>query len=127
MCNYNAFLLTLPIMHYLYIAPSEPQQLEVATITSTTVQLQWLAPKYPNGVITRYSIHYDGKDINDFGEKVPNMMMGVVEGLSPYTIYVLEMKAHTRVGHGPPISLTVKTRKFMNINVAKITLYIKHA
>ena len=97
--------------------------MEVATVTSTTVTLQWMPPKYPNGVITRYSIHYDGKDINDFGENVLNMMMGVVGGLSPYTTYVLEMKAHTRVGHGSPISLTVKTRKFMNINAAKIALY----
>ena len=89
--------------------------MEVVTITSTTVKLQWMPPKYPNGVITRYSIHYNGIDTNDFGEKVPNMMMGVVEGLSPYTTYVLEMKAHTRVGPGPPISLTVKTRKFMSM------------
>ena len=37
------------------------------------------------------------------------MAYAIVEGLSPDTEYVLNLKAHTRVGQGPPASLSVKT------------------
>ena len=88
--------------------------MEVDTVTSTTVTLQWDPPKYPNGAITKYSVYYDGRDIDDFGGATvdrSDKMTGTIEGLSPDTVYVLEMKAYTRLGPGPPISLPVKTRK----------------
>ena len=106
--------LTLP---NLFVAPSEPQQLEVVTITSTSVTLQWMPPKYPNGIITQYSIHYDKIDIDDFGNKFSDKMIGTIERLSPDTVYLLKMKAYTRIGPGPPVSLTVGTCKLMNSGV----------
>ena len=44
-------------------------------------------------------------------------MTGVIEGLSPDTEYILEMKAYTRLGPGPPVSLIVKTGKLLNIMI----------
>ena len=94
----------------LCVAPSEPQQLEIDSVSSTSVTLQWMPPKYPNGIITQYSVHYDGKDIEKFGN-VPDKLIDTIKRLSPNSVYVLKMKAHTRMGSGPPVSLAVQTRK----------------
>ena len=73
-----------------------------------------MPPERINGVITHYSVHYDGKDIHNFGNNVSNKMMGTVEGLSPDTEYLLKLKAHTKAGEGYPASLHVKTGKLLN-------------
>ena len=77
-----------------------------------------MPPEFPNGVITQYSIHYNGIDIDNFGSSdanISNRMIGTVDGLSPNTVYVFEMKAHTEMGAGPPVHLAVKTRKLINL------------
>ena len=101
--------------------------MEIDSVSSTSVTLQWMPPEYRNGVVTKYSVHFDGIDIDSFGDEVSNMMTGTVEGLSPDTVYVLELKAYTRVGPGPPISVAAKTRKLINNNACQYKLYIKHA
>ena len=88
--------------------------MEKVAITSTTVTLQWKPPKYPNGVITRYAIEYDGLDVDNFCSDVSDKMTGIIEGLSPNTLYVFKLKACTRVGPGPAVSLPVRTRKLLN-------------
>ena len=93
----------------LFIVPSEPCLLREASVTSTTVTLQWMPPETPNGVITHYSVQYGGTVIDNFGSETLNRLMGTIEGLSPNTQYVLHLTAHTRVGPGPPTSLSVKT------------------
>ena len=90
-----------------------PQLLKIVTVTSTSVTLQWMPPKYPNGIITHYSIHSGGIVIDNFGD-VSDKMIGTIEGLSPDAAYVLQLQPHTRVGPGPPASLVVKTRKLLN-------------
>ena len=87
--------------------------MEIVTVTSTSVTLQWIPPKYPNGVITKYSVHCNGIDIDEFGN-VSDKMIGTIEGLSPDTEYVIKLKAYTRVGPGPPLYLAIKTRKLIN-------------
>ena len=82
------------------------------------MELQWIPPEFPNGVITQYSIHSNGIDIDNFGSSdanISNRMIGTVDGLSPNTVYVFEMKAHTEMGAGPPVHLAVKTRKLINL------------
>ena len=73
-----------------------------------------MPPKIPNGVITQYSIQYGETVIDNFGSKTSNKLMRTVEGLSPNTTYTLQLRAHTKVGSGPPSSLTVKTCKLLN-------------
>ena len=92
----------------MFLVPSEPCSLRVL-VASTTVTLQWMPPEIPNGVITHYSVQYGGTVIDSFGNETLNKLMGTVEGLSPDTQYVLHLTAHTRVGPGPPASLSVKT------------------
>ena len=89
----------------------------MVTVTSATVTLQWMPPEYPNGVIIKYSIQFDGKNVDDFGGNVSDILMGTVGGLSPDTVYIFEIKAHTRVGPGLPVSLPVKTCKLLNNDV----------
>ena len=74
-----------------------------------------MPPKYPNGTITRYAIQYAGRIIDAFGDYVSGKMIGSIDGLTTDTEYVIEMKAYTRVGSGPPFSLPVKTCKLLNI------------
>ena len=76
-----------------------------------------MPPKYPNGVITQYSIEYDGEVVEKFGGDVSDTMDGIIEGLSPDTDYIFKMKAYTRVGPGPSCSLLVKTCKLLNNEV----------
>ena len=92
----------------LFAVPSEPRSLVVFSVTSNSITLQWEFPETPNGVITQYSILYNGTNITDFGN---NMLMGTIEGLSPDNVYVLQLRAHTGAGAGPPSNLTVVTCK----------------
>ena len=43
--------------------------------------------------------------------------MDTIEELSPDTVYVLQLRAHTRVGPGPYTSLTFLTCKLLNIRI----------
>ena len=98
----------------MFLVPSEPCSLEILpSVTSTSVTLQWMPPRTPKGVITRYSIQYGETVIDNFGSKTSNKLMGTVEGLSPDTTYGLQLRAHTIVGQGPPSNLTVKTCKLL--------------
>ena len=88
--------------------------MKVSSVTSSTVTLQWEPPETPNGLITKYSIQYDGSlyVFDNVGSVTLNRLMGTVERLSPDTEYVLQLRTHTKVGPGSPASLTVKTSKF---------------
>ena len=108
----------------LFIVPGKPCSLTEASVTSTTVTLQWMPPETPNGLITHYSVQYGGTVINNFGNEALNRLMGTVKGLSPDTVYVLHLAAHTRVGPGPPASLIVKTGMSLVLKYSKITSYL---
>ena len=92
----------------LFAVPSEPQSMEIVAVTSSSVTLQWKSPETPNGVITQYSILYNGINITNFGN---NMLMDTIEGLSPDTVYDVQLRAHTGAGAGPPSNLTAMTCK----------------
>ena len=73
--------------------------------------LRWRPPETPNGVITQYSILYNGINIANFGN---NMLMDTIKGLSPDTVYVLQLRAYTVVGEGPSTNEIVLTCKLNN-------------
>ena len=106
-------------MIVLFLEPIEPCSLEVASITSTTVTLQWKPPEKSNGLIKQYSIQYNESKVDNFGSVATDRLMGTVEGLSPDTEYVLQLRAHTRVGPGLPASLTVQTSKLLILQYTK--------
>ena len=78
------------------------------SVTTNSVTLQWKPPHTTNGVITHYSVQYGETVIDKFGN---DKLEGNIKGLSPDTEYVLQLRAHTRVGAGPPGCLTVRTSK----------------
>ena len=80
--------------------------METVHVTSSSVTLQWRPPITPNGIITQYSIQLNGTDVDDLGS---NVLMYTIEGLSPDTVYVLQLRAYTSVGAGPPSNVTVIT------------------
>ena len=77
--------------------------------------LQWRPPETPNGVITHYSIQLDENNINISS----NELMYTIEGLSPDTVYVLQLRAHTVVGAGPPTNRTILIGKLCNGNMIR--------
>ena len=111
-CYLTTSLLTVPINFI--VGPSEPRSLVVFSVGSTSVTLQWMPPDTPNGVIMQYSILHDGSNITNFGN---NMLMDTIQGLSPDTVYVLQLRAHTVVGAGPSTSLTFLTCMLFNLNL----------
>ena len=72
--------------------------------------LQWRPPEILNGVVTQYSILYDVININ-ITNSDNNMLMDTIKGLSPDTVYVLQLRAHTGAGAGPISRLTFLTCK----------------
>ena len=62
----------------------------------------------PNGIITQYSLQYNTTPADNTAN---NVLMYTVSGLSPETVYVLQVRAHTSVGAGPPSNITVITSK----------------
>ena len=91
------------------LGPSEPYSLKIVSVASSSLTFQWMPPEVPNGVITQYSIQLNETDINSLSN---NELMCTIEGLSPDTVYVLQVRAHNGVGAGPSSSITVITCKF---------------
>ena len=98
------------------VVPSEPQSVEIVSINSSSVTLQWRPPRIVNGVIAQYSIMYNEQNTTNFGS---NMLIGTIEGLSPDTVYVLRLRAHTGAGAGPSSNRTIVTGKFTYCCVIK--------
>jgi len=94
----------------LILVPSNPHSLEIISINSTSVTLRWMPPDTPNGIITQYSLQ--SSDMTSIANLSSNVLMFTVEGLSPDTMYELQLRAHTSVGKGPPTSVTVITCEF---------------
>ena len=67
-----------------------------------------MPPNVPNGIITYYSIERNGTNIGNFSS---NELMYTIEGLSPDTVYVLQLRAHTGAGPGLPSNVTFITCK----------------
>lgn len=101
------------------LAPSKPHSLKLVYINSSSVILQWAIPEIPNGNITQYSIQFnqaDGATVTTYYDG--NMLIGTIKGLSPDTMYILQLRAYTRVGAGPSNNLTVITCKLLNIVIS---------
>ena len=86
--------------------------MEIVSINSSSVTLQWRTPEFPNGVVTHYFLQLNESDIVNISS---NVLMYTKGGLSPDTVYVLQLRAHTGVGAGPPSGRTFVTSKLLNI------------
>ena len=102
--------------------PSEPTSLKVVSVTASSVTLQWKPPQTTNSVITHYSVQYGDTVIKKFGNDMSDITIGSIGGLSPDTEYVLQLRAHTRVGAGPPANKTVRTCKLSKLVAILLSL-----
>ena len=90
--------------------PSEPLLSAVVFVNSSSLTLQWTPPVTAIDVVTQYSIQLNGTDITHLSS---NVLMYTIGELSPDTVYVLQLRAHTSVGEGPPSSVTITSRKLL--------------
>ena len=95
--------------------------MKIVAVTSSSVTLQWSPPRAPNGVITQYFILYNGTNVTNFGN---NTLMDTIKRLIPDAVYVLQLRAHTRVGAGPPSNLTIVTCKLFMLLYAMVIYLI---
>ncbi|NXA76155.1 PTPRQ phosphatase, partial [Thryothorus ludovicianus] len=87
---------------------SPPQNLELINVTATEINLRWLPPEQPNGVITHYEVLYS--DSNDFFIKNASSTSISLSEMKPYTLYNISVRAFTRLGYGNQSSFPLLVR-----------------
>ena len=109
-CSYCNCIELTDTCQLLFSVPSKPQ-LEMVSVNSSSVTLQWSPPDPSNGVITQYSIRLNGTDRVDLNS---NVRMYTIGQLPSDTVYVLQLTASTSVGEGPPSNVTIITCKLFS-------------
>ncbi|XP_071408259.1 phosphatidylinositol phosphatase PTPRQ isoform X1 [Pithys albifrons albifrons] len=87
---------------------SPPQNTEIINVTATEINLRWLPPEQPNGLITHYEVLYS--DSNDFFIKNASTTSISLSEMKPYTLYNISVRAFTRLGHGNQSSFPLLVR-----------------
>ncbi|XP_028601411.2 phosphatidylinositol phosphatase PTPRQ isoform X2 [Podarcis muralis] len=88
---------------------SPPQDVEILEVTATEISLRWSPPEKPNGIITHYEVMYDDASALILRNTTATNLL--LNGLKPYTLYNISVRAFTRLGHGNQSSplLSVRT------------------
>ncbi|XP_057285376.1 phosphatidylinositol phosphatase PTPRQ isoform X1 [Pezoporus wallicus] len=87
---------------------SPPQNVELINVTATEINLRWLPPEQPNGLITHYEVLYS--DSNDVFIKNASFTSISLSEVKPYTPYNISVRAFTRLGHGNQSSFPLLVR-----------------
>ncbi|KAM6288701.1 phosphatidylinositol phosphatase PTPRQ [Spheniscus humboldti] len=87
---------------------SPPQNLELINVTATEINLRWLPPEQPNGLITHYEVLYSDSN-NLFIKNASSTSISLSE-MKPYTLYNISVRAFTRLGHGNQSSFPLLVR-----------------
>ncbi|XP_074683247.1 phosphatidylinositol phosphatase PTPRQ isoform X4 [Strix aluco] len=87
---------------------SPPQHVELINVTATEINLRWLPPEQPNGLITHYEVLYH--DSNDLFIKNASSTSISLNEMKPYTLYNISVRAFTRLGHGNQSSFPLLVR-----------------
>ena len=111
----------LAVLNDTFVVPSEPQSLETVSVNSSSVALQWRPPVTPNGIITQYLLQYNTTAV---ANTTNNVLIYTVSGLSPDTVYVLQVRAYTEAGAGSPTIITIITRKLHISNYVSMHSYV---
>ena len=93
---------------YLTEPGDSPQNLTATNITNTSAILKWEEPATPNGRIRGYHIQVPSVNIN---MTVGAVKQATVEGLVPYTWYIISVRAFTVAGDGPAATVAIRTMK----------------
>ncbi|XP_055568860.1 phosphatidylinositol phosphatase PTPRQ isoform X1 [Falco cherrug] len=87
---------------------SPPQNVELINVTAMEINLRWLPPEKPNGLITHYQVFYS--DSNNLFIKNASSTCITLSEMKPYTLYNISIRAFTRHGHGNQSSLPLLVR-----------------
>ncbi|XP_076189725.1 phosphatidylinositol phosphatase PTPRQ isoform X2 [Aptenodytes patagonicus] len=87
---------------------SPPQNVELINVTATEINLRWLPPEQPNGLITHYEVLYSDSN-NLFIKNASSTSISLSE-MKPYTLYNISVRAFTRLGHGNQSSFPLLVR-----------------
>ena len=91
------------------IAPGIPGDFFVNGVNSTAITVSWVEPSITNGIITMYEIVYSfgNHSVLDDDATVISVMATVnisyeiiIGGLDHFTLYIVAVRAYTRVGGG---------------------------
>ncbi|GAB0176424.1 phosphatidylinositol phosphatase PTPRQ [Grus japonensis] len=99
---------------------SPPQNVELINVTATEINLRWLPPEQPNGLITHFEVLYS--DSNDLFIKNASSTSISLSEMKPYTLYNISIRAFTRLGHGNQSSSPLLVRT-LETDLKKYTEY----
>ena len=86
-----------------YVEPSQPQGLNITTVSSTKLNVSWSQPDYPNGIFLGYTLRFEASyppDIESSGEELPgpDATYLLVVDLHPGTSYNIHLLARNDFG-----------------------------
>ncbi|NWX15592.1 PTPRQ phosphatase, partial [Aegotheles bennettii] len=87
---------------------SPPRNVELINVTATEINLRWLPPEQPNGLITHYEVLCS--DSNNLFVKNASSTSITLGKMKPYTLYNISVRAFTRLGHGNQSSFPLLVR-----------------
>ena len=85
---------------------------DVVTIDSTTINVTWLPPRVPNGILTRYEvILHTNTSENSIANVSSDQNLYLITGLSPATVYGISVISYTMVGGTQSTAAFTTTRE----------------
>ena len=112
-------------MHKLTV-PSAPLELEYVNLTSSAIQVTWLPPDDPNGIVDSYTLMLM-YEANGTSENITDILITThnVTGLLPYQEYTIVVYALTDKGAGSgSIPLNVLTDEDSKLSVKYTEMFI---
>ena len=96
------------------VVPDPPRNVNISSVTSTSVLVSWDDPLDDKGVISRYTVHYFCANLTrcqDDNQLDTTERSIAVTGLYPFTEYTFVVSGWTIVGEGPASkpAVTIKT------------------
>ena len=101
---------TLFVLRTLFLPPapsSEPRNVIVANVTSTSIHFSWQPPlsEDQNGVITGYTLNVTSLETGETEELFTESTAYMLGSVNPHTLYAATVAAQTNAGRGPFSSL----------------------
>nr|XP_014343878.1 PREDICTED: phosphatidylinositol phosphatase PTPRQ [Latimeria chalumnae] len=93
------------------VPESPPKNVMHGNISATQINLKWLPPDKPNGIIIYYEVMFENSlGLFFINSSTSNVLLS---NLKPYTLYNISVRAYTRHGHGNQTSavLSVQTNQ----------------
>lgn len=86
-----------------FLAPGQPEDIEVTVLTPRGIQVTWKPPKYEGNGVFGYEIHYNKSSPNtDETISVTELVLGrEIRGLRPYRYYKVQVVAKSAPHDGP--------------------------